>query len=110
MLKTIAVLVIASSLCGCGTFMQKGALSSAYRNYDKRDYEDTLSLVSQAESYASPAPELKAEMVFLKALALEKLEREDEAQGSLNYLVEQFPETEYGYRAKVKLKEIADCE
>ncbi|QHI69923.1 tetratricopeptide repeat protein [Tichowtungia aerotolerans] len=104
MMKYISAAIIALLLCGCASMAQKGALVRAYKNYEKRDYEDVISLVAMSESYKTPTPELKSELAYLKAIALEKLGRKDEAQGIFLYLTEQFPDSEYAYRAKEKLK------
>ncbi|MBW2367633.1 MAG: hypothetical protein JRH15_07090 [Deltaproteobacteria bacterium] len=47
---------------------------------------------------------MKAEILFLKALALEKLERHEESQGIFKYLSDKYNDTEYGYKAKEKIK------
>jgi TolA-binding protein len=100
----IMIAVLGFLLCGCMAMAQRGALNRAYSNYQKGDYEDVLELTSQAESYKEPTREMKAEILFLKALSLEKLERYEEAQGTFKYLSDKFNDTEYGYRAKEKIK------
>ena len=45
-----------------------------------------------------------AEILFLRALALEKLGRDQEAQGVFKFIANNFMDTEYGYRAKEKVK------
>jgi len=98
----VAVLFI--NLCGCSTMAQRGALSRAYSNYEDGDYEDVLAFTSQAEKYQEPSHEMKAEIIYLKGLALEKLERNGEAQGIFKYLSEKFSDTQYGFMAKEKIK------
>jgi len=102
--SVITIAVLGFLLCGCMSMAQRGALGRAYSNYQKGDYEDVLELTSQAENYKEPTHRMKAEILFLKALALEKLERHEEAQGIFKYLSDKFNDTEYGYRAKEKIK------
>lgn len=102
--KITVMFVLIVFIIGCASTAQKGALGLAYKNYKKGDYEDVLKWTSQAENTKEPSREMKAEILFLKALALEKLERHDESQGTFKYLSEKFNDTEYGYRAKEKIK------
>ena len=44
------------------------------------------------------------EILFLRALALEKLGRDEEAQGTFKFLSTNFNDTEHGFRAKEKIK------
>jgi len=105
MKKNIIFFMLAILISGCSsTLAQRGALSKAYSSYDDGNYEDVLALTSRAENYEEPSREMKAEIVFLKALALEKLEKQDEALGLYKYLSEQFGDTQYGYKAKEKIK------
>lgn len=104
MTRSLTACVLLIFLIGCSGMAQKGALGRAYSNYKKGDYEDVLALTSQAENFKEPSHELKAEILFLRALALEKLERVEEAQGIFKFLSINFKDTEYGFRAKEKLK------
>ena len=88
----------------CGGMAQNGAMLRAYKNYEKGDYEDVLALTSQAQSFKEPSHELRAEILFLRALAFEKLGRDQEAQGIFKFIADNFMDTEYGYRAKEKVK------
>lgn len=83
---------------------QRGALSNAYRSYENGNYEEVLAITSRAENYKEPSKEMRAEIIFLKALALEKLEKQEEALGLFKYLAEQFADTQYGYQAMEKIK------
>jgi len=85
---------------------QKGALDRAYANFNHGDYQDVLVHATRAESYKTHDPELRAEILFLKALALEKLNRGEESQGIFRYLVKQLPGTAYGHQAMERLKNV----
>ncbi len=82
---------------------QKGALNKAYSSYNDQEYAKVLQFTSQAESHRTPTPELQAEILFLKALALERMERPYEVRGLLQHLAKNYPDTPYGSMAKVKL-------
>jgi len=101
-------LLIAASLfvLGCAT-SETGTvnryLNKAYKSYESGEYGSVILLTSQAENYEKPTHNMKAEIIFLKALALEKMGRIDEAQGIYRYLSSEFNNTEYGYKADEKL-------
>ena len=104
MIRNLTIFVFLIFFVGCAGMAQKGALGRAYSNYKKGDYEDVLALTSQAEQYKEPSHELKAEILFLRALALEKLGRDEEAQGTFKFVSTKFSDTEYGFRAKEKIR------
>ncbi len=103
-LNFILICILAFGLFGCASAAQKGALSRAYSNYESGDYEDVLELTARAESYQEPSPEMKAEILFLKAMALEKLGKNKEAIGLFRYLAENHGSTQYGFMAKERIK------
>ncbi len=104
MRKITVILVMLAFISGCSASAQKGAIGFAYSNYQKGDYEDVLTITERAQSYKEPSHEVKAEILFLRALALEKLERHNEAQEIFKLLADKFNDTEYGYRAIEILK------
>jgi hypothetical protein len=104
----IVAIILTTVFCllmfGCSQSMIRGGIANAYSNYDGGDYEDALFWISQVENREGVSHVTKGEMLFLKALTLEKLNRAEESQGIYKYLVEAFSDTEYGYKAKEKLK------
>ena len=102
-MKLIPILLMVALISGCAGLAQKGALNNAYSNYEDGEYEDVIQLTSQAENFHEPTHEMKAEIIYLRALALEKMGRTDEATGLFNYLSQEFKDTQYGYMAIEKL-------
>ena len=98
----IAAVICIVILAGCDA-AQKGAIQWAYSDIEKGKYESALSNLSSAESYKEPTPELKAEILYLRALCYGKLERYDEAIGVLMYIIDKFPDSSYAYQAKATL-------
>lgn len=103
-MKLIPLFLLVTLISGCAGIAQKGALNSAYSNFEDGDYEDVIQLTSQADNFKEPTHEMKAEIIYLRALALEKLGREDEATGLFTYLSEDYKDTQYGYMAIEKLR------
>ncbi len=108
-MNKLTLLIIASLLMtGCATSGTSTGtvnkyLNKAYESYEIAEYGNVILLTSQAENYEKPSHNMKAEIIFLKALALEKLGRNDEAHGIYRYLSAEFNNTEYGYKADEKL-------
>ena len=101
----IAIFICVVALAGCAS-AQRGAMSRAHSGIEKGEYEFALKRLSEAEKYVNPTPDLKAEIVYLRATCYEGLERYSEAIGALRYLIDKLPDTSYAYQAKEKLREI----
>jgi tetratricopeptide (TPR) repeat protein len=101
----IAIFICVVALAGCAS-AQRGAMSRAHSGIEKGEYEFALKRLSQAEKYVDPTPDLKAEIVYLRATCYEGLERYSEAIGALKYLIDKFPDTSYAYQAKEKLRKL----
>ncbi len=104
MCRKLMMCVFLLFFVGCSGAAQRGALSRAYHSYNDGDYEDVLRLTSQAQSYKKPTYYLNAQILFLKAMALEKLERDKEALGVFKFLADHYSDTKYGEKAKEKIK------
>jgi len=110
-LLTIMILTV-FILTGCASTSSTSStgtvntyLDQAYEAYENADYGSVILLTSKAENYEKPSHNMKAEIIFLKALSLDKLGRTDEAQGIYRYLSAEFGNTEYGYKADEKLNQ-----
>ena len=93
-------------MIGCSSMIQKGSINLAYSNFEDQDYQDTLKYISQAEHAKEITPELKAELIYLKAKTYEKMGDYDQAESLYKYLSEQYNKSQYGYLATKKLKEL----
>ncbi|WP_419175379.1 hypothetical protein [Desulfosediminicola sp.] len=101
--RIVFLLFVSITISGCTGMAQKGALSRAYSNFEDGDYEDVVELTNRAENYQEPTHQMKSEIIYLKALALEKLGRDSEAHGLFKYLSQEFNDTQYGFMAKEKI-------
>lgn len=98
----IVAFICIVTLAGCGA-AQKGAISWAYSDIKKGKYESALQNLSEAESYKEPTPDLKAEILHLRAICYAGLGRCDEAIGVLKYIIDKFPDSSYAYQARETL-------
>ncbi len=101
----IIISLLISTLLGYAGMAQKGALIRAYNNFEDGDDENVLNLTSHAENFQKPSREMKAELIYLRSLALEKLDRNDEAQGLFKYRSKEYNDTQYCDMAQEELEE-----
>ncbi len=75
----------------------------AHNAFDERDYRESLRLANRALTIYEYSAEDKASLLLLKANNYRRLREDDDADGIINYLIDTFPNTEAGYRAKAQL-------
>jgi hypothetical protein len=102
---TLTLTIIALLLVGCAT-AQRGAISRAYSMIENGRYESALKRLSAAESYVETTPDKRAEINFLRARCYEGLNEIDDAIGIYEFIVLNFPDTQYAFRAQRRLKRL----
>lgn len=95
-----AILIMLFTGCGVVT---KGALHSARSNLEDRDYNETLSDLTEA-NFSGLNEEQKPEVAFLRANALYGLKRGDEAKAILNFIIKKYPNSKYPPQARSLMK------
>ena len=98
-LPTLMLLAATLSLGACAGLIQTASISEAYKHFERQQYERTLELITQAENTGETGAETKAELIYLKAQAYERLGRSDIAVALYRYLAEQHASSQYGYLA-----------
>jgi outer membrane protein assembly factor BamD (BamD/ComL family) len=95
-------LVVLTACLGCAT-AQRGAIMRAQSAMDDGKYVVALKRLSQGESYTKPTPVVGSQMYYMKGVCYEGLHKTNEAQAMFKYVVDHFPDTDYGYMAKEKI-------
>ena len=90
-------------LTACTGMIQSASITEAYKKYEAQKYEQTLELITRAESFKETTPEMKAELTYLKAMTHESLGQQKIAITLYEYLVEKHKISQYGYLARKKL-------
>ena len=103
-MKKILLLTSTLFLTACTGLLQSASLNEAYESYDRGEFEQTLELVTRAESIEQPHEALHAELTYLKAQAYEGLGRTGESRTLYEYLAIEHPHSQYGYLASRKLE------
>jgi hypothetical protein len=102
-MNKVFIAVLAFSVVGCSSMIQKGSISKANESFQERHYDDTLKYIAQAEATGQNTPEQKAELTYLKAETYEMMGQNDKAKALYQYLKDQCKNTQYGYLAEKKL-------
>lgn len=88
----------------CGGMAQDGAMMRAYKSFEKGECDKVLIRLSEAERLTAPTPELKAEILFLRARCLEIQQETSDAKGLYKYIISTFPQSQSAFKAKERLK------
>ena len=82
----------------------------AQKAFSKEDYRSCLSRASIAETFENESRAQSAQIMFYKAICLEKIGEPAASNGILESLADKYPETDWGIAAKHKINEEApDC-
>ena len=105
MKKRVAALVAIVCLStGCAGTIQSASMIEAHKKYNQQDFEETLELISRAESAQTLSPQHVANLTYLKALTYEGLGEPQRAVILYEYLLEQHPGSQYAYMAEEQLR------
>lgn len=104
-MKVIIISLSLMLIVACGA-AQHGALIGAYKAIENNECDKAYQKLSDAEKYKKPTPGLQAEISFLRSICLEKEKKFDEALALLFFIAKEYPNTEYGYRAKIRIERI----
>ncbi|RRJ83908.1 tetratricopeptide repeat protein [Aestuariirhabdus litorea] len=95
-------------LAGCGSYQVSGGVSEgidlAYQQYAEGDCVSTIQTLSRVERMLRSYRFLQPEVSLLRGLCLERQGYFVDAMETYNYIVTTFPQSEYAYRAKARLK------
>ncbi|MEL7538831.1 MAG: hypothetical protein AAFM91_17425 [Pseudomonadota bacterium] len=103
-MKEFMLTSVALFLTGCAGVIQTGFTSEAYDHFSDGNYEEVLVSISNADSIHETTPELKAELVYLKARTYEAMGQFATARALYKYLVEQHSQSQYAYLAAGRLE------
>ncbi len=96
-------------LCSCAGMAQSGALSLAYKAYQKGNYVSALQKLSYAESgglYGEMPDKRHAEVLLLKGRCVEGMGNRAEAANLYEYLIKTYPGTEFTAQAQGRLEDL----
>ncbi|WP_426416306.1 tetratricopeptide repeat protein [Aestuariirhabdus sp. LZHN29] len=99
---------VVAVLTGCGSYRVSSGVSEgldlAYKQYADGDCVSTMQTLSKVERMLSSYRFLQPEVSLLRGLCLERQGYFMDAMETYNYILNTFPQSEYAYRAKARLK------
>lgn len=102
------VLTIASLIVSCGGLSIDTSLKQSYQSYQKNDCEDVFYTLSYVERQMAPRTDLQPEISMLRGMCLEQQHLYQDAIGTYTFIMATFPESEYAYRAKARIKVLSE--
>jgi tetratricopeptide (TPR) repeat protein len=102
-MKTYAGLVLVLMLTGCA-MVQDGAIDLAQKYISEKKYDVALRNLGEACRAGKPAPEVMAEIDYLRGVSYAGLGKKVEAVAYFQYVAAKFPDSEYGYLAGLKAR------
>jgi len=102
-MRTLILLAVMSSLGGCIRWEMNSHLNDAYRAYDAGDCAKVMLRLSQVERESRNRPYVLPEVSMLRGQCLEREKLFVDAAQTYEFIVAQYPYSEYAYRAKARL-------
>ncbi|MEE4665607.1 tetratricopeptide repeat protein [Pseudomonas alliivorans] len=102
---TIVVLLVAVS--GCTRWAMNSNLDHAYRAYQEGDCDRVMLDLSKVERQSRERRYVQPEVSMLRGQCLERQKLYVDAAQTYQFLMNQYPASEYAYRAKARLDTLA---
>ncbi|MCF2948916.1 hypothetical protein L0668_12415 [Paraglaciecola aquimarina] len=106
-MKNVKIIFLVISFLQVGCSLAPSAASISQKLYNAGEYAKSIRKANYALSTYEYNAEEKANLVFLKAKSYAKLEQYTDAFGTIQYLMQSYPETEAFYRAKALMSSIS---
>ncbi len=102
-MRIFLVLAIALSVTGCTRWSMNQHLNNAYRAYDAGDCATVTLELSEVDRTSRVRSYVWPEVSMLRGQCLERQKLYIDAAKTYQYIVTQFPQSEYAYRAQARL-------
>ncbi|WP_338525876.1 tetratricopeptide repeat protein [Pseudomonas batumici] len=103
-MRILLVLALAASVVGCTRWSMDSHLNSAYRSYDRGNCEDVMLQLSQVDRESRARPYIQPEVSMLRGLCLERQKFFVDAAQTYQFIISQYPYSEYAFRARARLE------
>ncbi|MDD0974467.1 tetratricopeptide repeat protein [Pseudomonas fontis] len=103
-MRALIVIALATSVVGCTRWSMDHHLNNAYRAYDRGDCERVTLELSQVDRTSRARPFIWPETALLRGQCLERQKLFVDAAQTYQYIIAQYPQNEYAYRARARLQ------
>ncbi|WP_263262572.1 tetratricopeptide repeat protein [Pseudomonas sp. RIT-PI-S] len=103
-MRTLIVLTMLAAVAGCTRWSMDQHLNSAYRAYDDGDCQKVMLELSQVDRKSRARPYIRPESALLRGQCLERQNLMPDAMQTYQFIIYQYPDSEYAFRAKARLQ------
>src|SRR5471032_2904131 len=103
-MRIMMVLVLLAAVGGCTRWSMNSHLNSAYRAYDKGDCESVMLNLSKVDRESRTRQYIQPEVSMLRGQCLERQKLFVDAIQTYQFILAQYPYSEYAYRARARLE------
>jgi hypothetical protein len=102
-MRIVIILALALSVTGCVRWAMNSHLNNAYRAYDAGDCATVTVELSQVDRDSRARPYVWPEVSMLRGQCLERQNLFIDAAQTYEFIIAQYPQSEYAYRANARL-------
>jgi outer membrane protein assembly factor BamD (BamD/ComL family) len=103
-MRIVMILVLLATVSGCTRLAMNSNLNSAYRAYDRGDCENVMLSLSKVDRQSRSRRYIQPEVSMLRGQCLERQKLFVDAAQTYQFIVSQYPASEYAYRARARLE------
>ena len=102
-MRFVLIAALALSITGCTRWSMNHHLNNAYSAYDRGNCEQVTLELSKVERASRARPYVWPEVSMLRGLCLERQKLFVDAAQTYQFIISQYPSSEYAYRARARL-------
>lgn len=103
-MRIVLVLLLVASVAGCTRWSMNHHLNNAYRAYDRGHCETVMLELSEVDRDSRSRPYIWPQTAMLRGLCLERTKFYLDAAQTYQWIINEFPQSEYAYRAKARIE------
>lgn len=103
-MRFVLIATLALSAVGCTRWSMDHHLNNAYRAYDRGRCEDVMLELSQVDRDSRSRRYIQPEVSMLRGQCLERQKLYVDAAQTYQFIMAQYPNNEYAYRARARLE------
>lgn len=103
-MRILLVVLLATSVVGCTRWSMNHHLNNAYRAYDRGNCEAVMLELSEVDRDSRSRPYIWPQTAMLRGLCLERTKFYLDAAQTYEWIIKEFPQSEWAYRAKARIE------
>lgn len=103
-MRILLIVCVVLGLAGCNRYSFDRHLNNAYEAYDRGECEAAMLSLSKAERTSRSRRHMQPEISLLRGQCLERQALFVDAMQTYQFILNQYPASEYAYRARARLE------